>query len=370
MLRYFKARILEDNSTESSENSHETVYNFVHVPQTLEPFIFFGFFICLDSFLYNYTILPIRLLVNSCRRRWKSVQEDAYKISIIVIVCYFLNYIEPSSLYHSIRGQSIVKLYVIFNVLEICDKLCCSFGLDIMNSFFSKSKSANSISPFLHFILVLIYVGIHALVFYYQSITLNVAINSYNSSLMTLLISNQFVEIKSSVFKKFGRDNLFQLACSDIVERFMLIVYLLIIFTRNILEVRNFALEHFIDTSFPIIAVYCSELIVDWLKHSFITKFNHIQPKIFSFYSKILARNASPPRIGFSVFPVSCFVIRQIYSFELVPTWSQCIAIYLFLVLSKIMIGSQLQLFCIKTRSTHDEMDKITRFTLVHSRIP
>ena len=38
-------------------------------------------------------------------------------------------------------------------------------------------------------------------------------------------MASNFVELKGSVFKKFDPENLFQIACSDIVERFRLIVY-------------------------------------------------------------------------------------------------------------------------------------------------
>lgn len=54
----------------------------------------------------------------------------------------------------------------------------------------------------------------HTLVLFYQLVTLNVAINSYSNALLTLLLSNQFVEIKGSVFKKFEKENLFQLTCA------------------------------------------------------------------------------------------------------------------------------------------------------------
>ena len=54
----------------------------------------------------------------------------------------------------------------------------------------------------------------HALVMVYQLISLNVAINSYDHALLTLLVSNQFVEIKGSVFKRFEKDNLFQITCA------------------------------------------------------------------------------------------------------------------------------------------------------------
>ena len=37
-----------------------------------------------------------------------------------------------SIIYHFIRGQEVVKLYVLFSVLEICDKLLYSFGADML----------------------------------------------------------------------------------------------------------------------------------------------------------------------------------------------------------------------------------------------
>ena len=54
----------------------------------------------------------------------------------------------------------------------------------------------------------------HTLVLVYQLMALNVAVNSYDHALLTLLVSNQFVEIKGSVFKKFEKDNLFQITCA------------------------------------------------------------------------------------------------------------------------------------------------------------
>lgn len=54
----------------------------------------------------------------------------------------------------------------------------------------------------------------HTIVMVYQLISLNVAVNSYDHALLTLLVSNQFVEIKGSVFKKFEKDNLFQITCA------------------------------------------------------------------------------------------------------------------------------------------------------------
>lgn len=39
--------------------------------------------------------------------------------------------------------------------------------------------------------------------------------------------------------------------------------------------------------------VFVSELVVDWLKHAFITKFNHIRPSVYERYMDVLCRDLS-----------------------------------------------------------------------------
>ena len=41
----------------------------------------------------------------------------------------------------------------------------------------------------------------------------------------------------------------------------------------------------------PVVIVMVSELIVDWLKHAFITKFNQIRPSVYSKYIDMLCRD-------------------------------------------------------------------------------
>jgi len=55
---------------------------------------------------------------------------------------------------------------------------------------------------------------IHTNVVLVQAVTLNVAINSFSKALLTIMVSNNFVELKGSVFKKFETNNLFQMSCS------------------------------------------------------------------------------------------------------------------------------------------------------------
>ena len=70
-------------------------------------------------------------------------------------------------------------------------------------------------------LLAQVYVICHSFLFFVNVATLNVAINSADQALLTLLISNNFAEIKTSVFKKFDENNLFQVASSDVTERWV-----------------------------------------------------------------------------------------------------------------------------------------------------
>lgn len=246
----------------------------------------------------------------------------------LVIICssMALMTLDASRMYHFIRGQSAIKLYVIFNILEVGDRLLSALGQDILECLFSTetlSRNASGRSKVLlptgMFILALAYNCLHSIALYYQVITLNVAVNSYSNALLTLLLSNQFVEVKSTVFKRFEKDSLFQLTCADIVERFQLWVMLFIIGMRNIVEVGGLSVPgagydldddvnagagpthspSILPHSFtvlpswmmsgevlsPFLIVIGSEMLVDTIKHAYVTKFNNIKP---NFYSRIL----------------------------------------------------------------------------------
>ncbi|KAK9719340.1 hypothetical protein K7432_004875 [Basidiobolus ranarum] len=367
---YLRSELTAGDFDQSYEIKSERILNFLHIPWEFEKWVSFGYFICLDSLLHTFCILPGRILIAIwglfCRIFGKASQmkqaqkSDLYKGALIAICCYMLTYIEPSRLYHTIRGQSFVKLYFIFNCLEIFDKLCCSFGLDILDSLFSRDvmgssknrKGVEHIRPFTHFLLGLVYTFVHSMVLFYQVITLNVAVNSYNNALLSLLVSNQFGEIKSNVFKRFEKENLFQLSCSDVVERFQLSIFLMIITIRNIIELSGssstllptFFFPLFPNTGSlfdsvitPVLVVFFTEYMVDWLKHAFIAKFNRIRPTVYARYVDVLARDLvsskSPEaanskenpanilvdrtttvsrRIGFANLPICCLIIRMI----------------------------------------------------------
>ncbi|KFH73064.1 hypothetical protein MVEG_00289 [Podila verticillata NRRL 6337] len=371
---YLKEELTAADFETTQELKRERVANFLSVPIAFEKMLVFGYFVCLDSFLYNFTILPARFVLatialfryifsrtwfskNSERIRLKSSQKcDLIKVALVVVACTILQSVDASRTYHFIRGQNAMKLYAIFNCLEIFDRLCCSFGQDILDSLFSKSTlgshpptASRHARPLTFVVLAVLYILAHTLVLFFQMVTLNVAVNSYSNALLTLLISNQFVEIKGSVFKKFEKENLFQLSCSDIVERFQLSVFVTIITIRNLVELSAAPPSPFsvYPQSFvplfssmtamarlltPCFLVLGCETLVDWLKHAFITKFNQIRPSVYGRFVDILSRDlvvGSPARlagnkhqqmfvdqspmvsrrIGLAALPLACLVI-------------------------------------------------------------
>jgi hypothetical protein len=294
-----------------------------------------------------------------------SHKADILKGLLIVCSCFVLMRFDASRMYHGIRGQSAIKLYVIYNLLEVCDRLLSAIGQDVLECLFSRETldrdadgRSKVLRPFGMFVLASVYTVAHATALFYQVITLNVAVNSYSNALLTLLMSNQFVEIKGTVFKKFEKENLFQITCADIVERFQLWLMLLIIAMRNVVEVGGlsirssdmswtamftsgnatasasapaFTASSILPMSFtifpkyvaqvlnPFLLVLGSEMVVDWLKHAYITKFNQYKPEVYSKFFDVLAKdyysNAFSDgnltrRLGLPVIPLSCLFVR------------------------------------------------------------
>lgn len=306
-------------------------------------------------------------------------KADILKGLLMITTCCVLMYFDASRMYHWIRGQAAIKLYVIYNVLEVSDRLFAAIGQDVLECLFSREAlerrpdgRSKVFRPFWLFLLALAYTVIHSTALFYQVMTLNVAVNSYSNALITLLLSNQFVEIKSTVFKKFEKENLFQLTCADVVERFQLWLMLTIIASRNIVETGAFNFFGTLGSSLgsnsstssnssplstprtstsilpqaftifpssliasfssvnsflpslmqvlgPFLVVLGSEMLVDWLKHAYINKFNNTRPALYGrffdilakdYYSNAFGEQNLTRRLGLPIIPLSCLFFR------------------------------------------------------------
>lgn len=368
------------------------VYNLFAVPLRLERLLTLGQFICLDEFLTNFTYLPLRVALlilrtlarfllspfGLLRSRYPQRGDkapiaaviDCLHISILLITAFALWAVDVSWVYHNVRGQSVIKLYVVFNVVEIFDRLCSSFGVDILDSlgwttasavaFFARETNTNSASRSqlvraralqglalvtrmaFDYFFTLAYSIIHAALLLTWVMTLNVAINTQNNALLTLLVSNNFVELKGAVFKNFKIQNLFQIACADSVERFQLTVFLAIMLVVTRGDERLFKTWG---------VIYACEIIVDWIKHAFVTKFNRIKYRIYHQFSLVICddmvktrRNsvvrgiggsAISKRIGFVSLPLAALVIRMAFEPAMTLPTPALLLVFLSLVMFK-----------------------------------
>uniref|UniRef100_A0A8C9T3A4 Transmembrane anterior posterior transformation 1 n=1 Tax=Scleropages formosus TaxID=113540 RepID=A0A8C9T3A4_SCLFO len=366
LVRFISAELtrgyfLEHNEAKYTER-RERVYTCLRIPRELEKLMFFGFFLCLDAFLYVFTLLPLRVLLALIRlltlpccglsgsRLLQPAQVCDILKGFIMIICYsMMHYVDYSMMYHLIRGQSVIKLYIIYNMLEVADRLFSSFGQDILDALYwtatePKEKKRAHIGVIPHFFMAVLYVFLHAILIMVQATTLNVAFNSHNKSLLTIMMSNNFVEIKGSVFKKFEKNNLFQMSNSDIKERFTNYVLLLIVCLRN-MEQFSWNPDH-LWVLFPdVCMVIASEIAVDVVKHAFITKFNDITADVYSEYRASLAfdlvssrqKNAYTDysdsvsrRMGFIPLPLALLLIRVVTSSVKVQGSLSCVCVLLF----------------------------------------
>ncbi|KAK4187706.1 eukaryotic membrane protein family-domain-containing protein [Podospora australis] len=291
-------------------------------------------------------------------------KADLLQGAIIICSSIILMNLDASRVYHFIRVQSAIKLYALHNLFEVGDRLLSALGQDVLECLFSaETLSRNSsgrskvMLPLGMFLGALVYNTLHSIVLFYQVLALNVAVNSYSNALLMLLLSNQFVEIKSTVFKRFEKENTFQLTCADIVERFQLWIMFIIIAMRNIVEIGGFSVpgagnEDAGPSSFPLhtssilpnsftiipswlwsgevlspfIVVIGSEMIVDWIKHAYVNKFNNIKPTFYSrildilckdYYTNAFVTPQLTRRLGLPLLPLSCLFIRasvQVYN--------------------------------------------------------
>ncbi|XP_012687756.1 transmembrane anterior posterior transformation protein 1 homolog isoform X2 [Clupea harengus] len=350
LLRFMCAELTRGYFLEHDEAKYterrERVYTCMRIPGELERLMTFGVFLCLDAFLYVFTLLPLRTFLALLRiltipccglggaRLLQPAQVCDLLKGLIMILCFcMMHYVDYSMMYHLIRGQSVIKLYLIYNMLEVADRLFSSFGQDILDALYwtatePKSRKRAHIGVIPHFFMAVCYVFLHAILIMVQASTLNVAFNSHNKSLLTIMMSNNFVEIKGSVFKKFEKNNLFQMSNSDIKERFTNYALLLIVCLRN-MEQFSWNSDHLWVLLPDVLMVILSEMAVDVVKHAFITKFNDITADVYSEYKASLAfelissrqQNAYTDysdsvarRMGFIPLPLAVLLLRVVLS--------------------------------------------------------
>lgn len=391
----------------------ENIQNFFLVPVKFECLVVIGVVVSLDAFLYVITYLPIRvvfslyLLANELRLMaaktlnrilpflfpldrktsfsfHRTHSYDLMRGAIFLFGCITLKFINMSELYHFIRGQSMIKLYVLTAMIEVMDKLLSSFGQDAFDSLHRQTRTdPRSFKMGVLFIIVTAYVCIHSVIYFLHVATLTVVINSADRALTTVLILNNFSEMKAFVFKKFDCNNLFQLACSDITERFQISLFLALILVESIAQAGESWPDLLIPFGKVALMMMVGESIADCMKHAFINKFNFIDASVYQDFAFILRKDilsnrkdqiildhtySVTRRLGLSQIPLGCVCVRyillaigapvvQIYIKEHSALHLSFLAggIFLSLVLAKVIVGVGLLLY--STRANNHDKD-------------
>ncbi|KAA3672169.1 uncharacterized protein DEA37_0008886 [Paragonimus westermani] len=144
-----------------------------------------------------------------------------------------------------------------------------------------------------------------------------------------------------------GKTNLFQIACADVRERFHYGIWLFIVVCRNMTD-TGWNLDDLWPMLVDVFCIFLAEVAVDWIKHSFITKFNVIPSDVYKEYTVSIAydlllcrqgKNTSDyfdllsRRMGLTPIPLSCLINVMIFQTVRNPgyVWC-CLPVFLFML--------------------------------------
>lgn len=210
------------------QTERDRVYNaLISVPYHLEMMIALGSMVCLNSFMAIFTLLPLRgikacwtlvqlLMAKTVRKKSKSATHtssnlrgdqifDLICICMFSIMFTFMWHIKAGSIYFWVKEltQEFLKLSVLHTALELSDKICCSFGVDVLEALAasctlvsSAPNTRNYINVLSDATVALLLLLAHAAVLMAQSLVYGVAMNSQKNTLVALLIASNFTEIK------------------------------------------------------------------------------------------------------------------------------------------------------------------------------
>ncbi|EJW01979.1 hypothetical protein EDEG_00325 [Edhazardia aedis USNM 41457] len=236
------------------------------IPQKYETAIVKNIKYCFINFLKQYNVFQIQSNdhVFSC-----------VKISVMILSCLITKNINPAQIYHFIRVQSYMKVYVLSNFLELCDKLVATMISDIL--LYIKPEEKNNIKDVKRYILggilYLLLTLLHSLIQYVNLITLHVCANLQTTVLYALLITNNFAELRAAITKKYEQKAILLLFKMDLEKRFQSLIYLCLIYIYNYHENCDLKITFLI---YPIIIIWFSKICVENIKHVFIARYNSI----------------------------------------------------------------------------------------------
>jgi len=159
-------------------------------------------------------------------------------------------------------------------------------GVDLFDLVMASAR--NPWATFWHkYLATLVYCFVHTTMHLLRVLLLNMAINTSSSAVLLIIVTNNFGEIKSTVFKVYKVENLFPIITSDIVERFYLVVDILFVLARLSVSPHRGTYSG-IDVAFWVFLLISLELVTDWVKFCLIMKFSKLEASTLETYKEVL----------------------------------------------------------------------------------
>ena len=267
------------------------------LPLTIEKILNHGLLICISGLLFELTFMPlsalhtlVRIISNmgSPKPPISPIEKSNLCRTIVLVasVWLFNSNIDFSTVYHYIRAQSLLKLYLLFNMLEIIERLVRSWGNDIVDSGVRSLAIGGGISILIHWFGVLIYTVGHTYIHFWRVMLVSVAIVSTDSSMFMIVLKNNFAELTGNVFKKYEPRSLYPIIASDIVERMYLYVDVSLVLFRMLTSPQRRRMP-FGEVSYWVGIMMVLEITTDWIKLLCVTKFNQIDVATYNQYLRI-----------------------------------------------------------------------------------
>lgn len=90
---------------------------------------------------------------------------DLLKGFLLIVCTILMCYIDTNMMYHLVKSQSVMKLYIFYNMLEVGDRLFSAFGQDTIDALFwtatePRDRRREHLGVIPHLIFALVYVCI------------------------------------------------------------------------------------------------------------------------------------------------------------------------------------------------------------------
>lgn len=171
-------------------------------------------------------------------------------------------------------------------MLEMCERWCRSIGVDLFDLTMSSIRHPWH-SQLLTYMLTLLYCFAHSTMHLLRILLLQVAINTSSSAVFLIIVTNNFAEIKSTVFKRYEAKSLFPIIASDVVERFYLLMDIIFVLARLSISPHRGSYNA-PDIAFWLFLLVFLEFGTDWIKFCLIVKFSEMKASTFEIYKEVL----------------------------------------------------------------------------------